>query len=175
MRSILTLVFICFISLLTYGQEGLVAWNESKPLHWNDFSGKAKDTSVFDAEVFAEVRYTYQFNSLKDFHFDVRAHFDKSTSWSKSERQCEHLLKHEQTHFDIAELFARKMKADFETYNYTENFAAEILAIFNQKKLEYHAMQQRYDEETNHSLNKEKQKEWETYIMEQLDIKKQFK
>ena len=97
--------------------------------------------------------------------FEVSANFNKNTSWCRKEYQSETLLKHEQLHFDIAELFARKLKLAFSNYSYSRNYQNEILEIFEEKKLEYHAMQRRYDEETEHSLNMFKQKEWKTGYM----------
>lgn len=163
---ILTIAFL--FCELAYSQYPVIYWNENAPLKWEYFSGKAKDTSTFDAEVFAEVRYTYQFNSANNYAFDVYAQVDPQTSWCKGAKQSAELLKHEQLHFDIAEVFARRIKQAFENYQYTENFSSEILEIFNQKKAEYHAVQRRYDEETNHSTDKEKQRFWEQQIQNEL-------
>lgn len=177
MKALVTLVFICLASIVTYGQENLIRWHENDPLHWDDFTGKVNDTSWYEAECFAEVGYHYTFANPKDFQFDVFANFLKNISWRKKEYQSETLLKHEQLHFDIAELFSMRMKEMFENYNYTEDFETEIQQLFNKMKLEYQAMQQQYDEETNHSLNKRKQKEWETNIIDQLSgmkMKQQF-
>lgn len=154
--------------MLTFGQQDVIIWKESRPLQWADFLGAVKDTSEYDAESFAEVTYHYTFKGPKNFSFEVQAGFNKNSSWFRKQTCCGDLLKHEQIHFDIAELFARKMREMFERYDYSQNFPQEIVEIFNIKKDEYWAMQLRYDEETNHSLNKKKQKEWENYIHNQL-------
>lgn len=174
MRSILIVAFICSSNVTSFGQNAIV-WNEKRPLQWFDFSGRVNENSRFDAESFAEVKYDYIFNSPKDFYFDVYAKFNKNISWCKKEHQSTDLLKHEQLHFDIAALYAKRMKVAFETFPYSENFKNEIQQIFNQKKTEYHLMQQQYDEETNHSLKKERQKDWEVFILEQLsELKYKF-
>ena len=164
----LIFAFLCFACILSYGQENFIRWNDKEPLQWEDFGGKIKDTSWLDAECFAEIRYNYQFKSLKDFQFDVFANFDKNTSWIRKESQSEALLKHEQLHFDIAELYSLRIKEIFENYRYTKNFISEIQLIFNNKKQEYLSMQQQYDEETEHSINKKKQKEWEASVTDAL-------
>jgi hypothetical protein len=169
MKNFVVAALLCMVSAVSYGQENFLSWNESKRLEWNDFSGQTNDSSKFDAEVFAEVRYRYNFKNPDDFHFDVVANFNKNISWSRKQHQSQDLLKHEQLHFDIAEVYARKMKEMFDNYRYTENFSEEIVLLFNEKKLEYHAMQKQYDEETDHSLNKEKQTEWEVYVREELN------
>src|SRR3954470_6921615 len=168
MRAFVILIVICFVSILTNAQETRIRWNENKRLQWNDFAGKANDTSWYDAECFAEIGYHYKFENSRSFQFDVFANFIKDISWTKKENQSEHLLQHEQLHFDIAELFSMKMKEMFQNFNYTENYQAEIRQLFDKNKQAYHAMQQLYDNETNHSLNKTKQKEWEDNITSQL-------
>ena len=167
MKAVIFLVFICSISS-AYCQESFITWNDKKPLQWLDFSGPVKDSSTFDAESFAEVKFTYTFNNLSDFKFEVNATFNKNTSWYKKEMQSLSLLKHEQLHFDIAELFAKKLKDEFDNYVYTANFRSEIAAIFEKKKVQYHLMQDKYDEETSHSLNAEKQRQWEFAIRDEL-------
>jgi hypothetical protein len=168
---------VCFISIVTSGQPNLIRWNDKEPLRWEDFSGKINDTSWFDAECFAEIRYNYKFNNLKNFQFDVFANFDKNTSWIKKEYKSEALLKHEQLHFDIAQLFSLRIKEMFENYKFTQNYLAEIRLLFNKRKLEYLSIQHQYDEETGHSLDKKKQSEWENFVtteLRKMKFKQQF-
>lgn len=167
MKLIILTAFFCFSSLLTYSQH-TIQWNENQQLTWEDFAGKVNDSSRFDAECFAEIRYNYKFHSPDNFEFDVCANFNKNTSWTRIGLQSNELLKHEQMHFNIAELFAKKLKRDFDTYSYTARYNMQILQVFDQVKIEYQAMQLEYDEETNHSLNKVKQKEWEDFIKNEL-------
>src|SRR3954454_15021145 len=108
MKAFTIPAFLILFNLYSYSQENLLCWDESKPLQWDDFSGKAKDTSFFDAESFAEVRFNYKLDQLHAFHFDVKAIFNKNISWIRQEHRSDALLKHEQIHFDIAELYARK-------------------------------------------------------------------
>ena len=168
MKAFVILVFICSTMSSAYSQENFITWNDKNQLQWIDFNGPAKDSSNYDAESFAEVRYSYTFNNFSDFKFEVNATFNRNTSWYRREAQSTSLLKHEQLHFDIAELFAKKLKAEFENFSYTANFKNEIAEIFDKKKLQYHLMQEKYDIETSHSLNSEKQRQWEFAIREEL-------
>lgn len=168
MKILIIVVFICITNTVAYAQQSFIRWNQNQQLQWDDFTGKVNDSSRFDAESFAEVCYQYKFYNAQDFEFEVYAHFDKNASWSRKEKQCEALLRHEQIHFNIAQLFAEKLKNDFRDFSYTKDFDAEVVQLFNRKKLEYQQMQRQYDEETNHSLNKEKQKEWEDFIGNEL-------
>lgn len=167
MKLIVLTVFLCYSSMWSYSQQ-TIQWNENRQLTWDDFAGKINDSSRFDAECFAEIRYNYKFESPGDFKFEVYASFNKNTSWSRAGMQSNDLLKHEQMHFNIAELFAEKLKREFDTYSYTASYNTQILQVFNQVKIEYQTMQLEYDEETSHSLNKVKQKEWEDFIKNEL-------
>lgn len=133
MKTFLIIVFTCAV-IQSFGQQEKVIWNEKQPLQWFDFAGPVNDSSSFDAESFAEVVYNYKFNSPKDFNFEVVANFNKNISWYKKEYQSQALLKHEQLHFDIAALYARKLKAAFDNYQYSKDYKNEILQIFNQKR-----------------------------------------
>ena len=168
MKIYITVLLLSIITISSSGQGSFIKWNENQQLSWEDFKGEVNDTSKFDAECFAEIRYNYKFYSPEDFEFDVYAHFNKNTSWSRKEKQSHALLKHEQMHFNIAALFAEKLKGLFNGYSYTASFNSQILQLFNQVKGQYHAMQLQYDDETNHSLDTEKQKEWEDLIGEEI-------
>src|SRR4051812_33957026 len=122
MKGFILTAFICLTVMMGYGQQSFITWKENQQLQWDDFTGKINDTSKFDAECFAEVRYKYKFYSPQDFEFEVYANFDKNTSWRRKEMESEALLKHEQSHFDIAALFAEKLKNEFENFNYSMNY-----------------------------------------------------
>jgi hypothetical protein len=167
MKPFAITAFICFSTILIYGQQS-IRWNENKQLTWEDFTGKVNDSSKFDAECFAEIRYEYRFFYPGVFQFDVYANFDRNNSWSRKEMQTPALLKHEQMHFNIAQLFAEKLRDDFENFNYSANYNDQIRLLFIRREQEYRQMQEQYDEETNHSLRTVKQKEWEDFIFGEL-------
>lgn len=168
MKVFITVAFLCITTITTRAQQTMIKWSGDQQLTWDDFIGKVNDTSKYDAECFAEIRYNYKFYSPTEFEFDVFANFDKSSSWRRKEMQSDDLLRHEQMHFNIAALFAEKLKDEFESSNYSSDFDIQISQLFNEKKREYQAMQRQYDEETSHSLNKEKQKQWEDFISNEL-------
>ena len=68
---------------------------------------------------------------------------------------------HEQGHFDIAEIFARRLNKQMSEYVFNKNtFKDDLKKIYMSLTSEKDSFQNRYDEETNHSINKEKQSEW---------------
>lgn len=167
MKGLYIAALLLLVDFISNGQD-LLLWNEKSPLKWTDFLGKVNDSSQFDAEAFTSVKYSYTFYSPGKYTFVVQACFDRTTSWIKKERSCEGLLQHEQAHFSLAQLYAKKLTLAFESYKYSANFQNEILEIFKHIEIDYHKTQRLFDEETNHSLINEKEKEWEAFIIEEL-------
>jgi predicted secreted Zn-dependent protease len=95
--------------------------------------------------------------------------FVPNKSWVKSEYKSDfELLKHEQLHFDISELYARKFREQLSKMSFTENVKIEISDLYEKitkKKIE---LQNEYDIETDHSVNILKQKQWGQKILIEL-------
>jgi hypothetical protein len=100
--------------------------------------------------------------------FEIDTRFDKTKSWSKSHQRTNHILKHEQLHFDICELIKRKFKKEAESTAFTSNYKIEIQNMFHKYSDWIHHLQQKYDEQTLHSANKVNQKNWENFIQQEL-------
>ena len=168
MKLYLIVVFI-ILSGVVQAQESSIIWEENKALEWTDFTGKASDTSKFDAECYAEISYNYTFYDLADFEFDVHAKFHKNSSWSKKGKQSAELLKHEQLHFDIAEYYARKLATAFANYTFNSStIKQDFNTIYTAIITEYDVVDNTYDYETEHSKNKKQQEAWNKKIAVQL-------
>jgi hypothetical protein len=167
MKVIVLFVLVSITRIAGYAQDDIIFWSKQQPLKWEDYKGQVDETSKFYAATLASIKYRYGYNktgTVHNFKFQVNSYFTKSRSWSKKEHQSAPLLKHEQLHFDLTELYARKLKEELERTSYTDDFKERITQIFNSKKTELSNIQQRYDDETDHSRNKEKQMEWQAYI-----------
>ncbi|MDE1191108.1 MAG: hypothetical protein PW786_03085 [Arachidicoccus sp.] len=96
-------------------------------------------------------------------------HFDYDKSWMlKSEINNSALLKHEQGHFDINEIYTRKTFQQFKNFRFTENFKQEIYSIMQAENNELIQMQQLYEKETVYGTNAEGQAKWNTIIADDL-------
>jgi hypothetical protein len=79
------------------------------------------------------------------------------------------LLGHEQLQFDIAEVFARKLRKEFAASKlHTGNVDEEAKGLYHKAMLEYHNFQQMFDIETHHGIEKDTQLKWERRITEEL-------
>ena len=171
MKIVVALVFITFAGSRALSQEDFIRWKKNVKINWTDFKGKADPNSPFAA--MSAVGMYYKFNSVSDgknlrIMFEIDSRFDKARSWSKRSLRTSTMLRHEQLHFDICELFSRRFKKEAENTVYGKNYRVEISSLFNRYTGELQKMQHQYDRETMHSTNKANQKIWEDLVHRQL-------
>lgn len=151
--------------------EDSMAWDAGRKLSWEDFQGPVPPDAVPAATTASGISYTYTANLIHhevQLDFEVTAFFYPGESWYRPEICDAHVLQHEQLHFDISELFARKMRLRLERTAFTENVKSEVRAIYREILKELSEFQDRYDWETNFSRNKEAQNLWNQRIAEAL-------
>ena len=146
--------------------EELIPWNGNQKLTWADYKGKPKENS--DAAASTATYLGFEFNVGKNgFDYKITCTFSKTKSWGL--HKTDYILMHEQGHFDIAEIFARKLNKKMSEYKFNNNsFKEDLKEIYQSIAIEKDAFQNQYDEETNHSIKKEKQAEWLKKINDQL-------
>jgi len=151
-------------------EEG-VLWNSNIRLTWADFKGKVSPAAESAATTASGISYSYSANLLHhevNLDYEVNAFFYPNESWYKPELCNENTLAHEQLHFDITELFARKMRAKLRRTSFSDDVKGEVRKIYQDILKELQEYQERYDWETNFSRNREKQAEWNKKIAEAL-------
>ncbi|MGB5507543.1 DUF922 domain-containing protein, partial [Robiginitalea sp.] len=89
-------------------------------------------------------------------------------SWYHPELSNAGVLMHEQLHFDITELYARKMRKILSERTFSGNVRGDVRQIFSKINRELKAFQDRYDLETDFSRNREAQQQWNKRIAEKL-------
>ena len=98
----------------------------------------------------------------------VKCFFDISKSWTK-DPENKALLEHEQLHFDITELFTRKLRKQLsELKDPCGKDSGKIQTIYDRNFEEMNKYQQRYDQETEHSVKELVQKGWEEKVKREL-------
>jgi hypothetical protein len=148
--------------------EDLIVYDPQQPLTREDFKGEVDELSIAGAVTYSGIQMKYHYETLnnqKKVKIAVYPYFHKAHSWWKSNMATPEMLKHEQLHFDITAIAARKLvTAIMNTALTPDGFAKELEALQKQIEKDRTAMQQQYDKETNHSRNREKQKEWEAKV-----------
>jgi predicted secreted Zn-dependent protease len=98
----------------------------------------------------------------------VFAFFVKRTSW-KIEAANGNILKHEQGHFDITEVFCRKLKKELsKIIPLRSSVQLDVNALFQQINLANDRMQEKYDEETDYGRDPKAQRRWSKFIHAEL-------
>ena len=153
-------------------QEETIEWHPDRRLSWDDFRGEPESGSPAAAITASGISYyfsTYEDrNGEMGIRYTVTTHFYPEKSWYHPNLGDRIILSHEQLHFDISELFARKMRARLASTRFTRNVKAEVRAIYRKINEELAQFQRRYDEETDFSRNREAQLLWNEAIMQAL-------
>jgi hypothetical protein len=152
-------------------EENAIKWDAEYRLSWEDFKASPLKDSPVAAMTASGIAYRFsaiESRGKMEVECSIDTFFYPESSWYRPETANEIILSHEQLHFDISELFARKMRARVEQYSFSSNVKAEMSEIYKQILTEMRAFQKRYDEETNFSREVEKQLEWNEQIANEL-------
>ncbi|TGV04752.1 DUF922 domain-containing protein [Flavivirga rizhaonensis] len=169
----MTKVFFILCCLLCVQQdEPVISWNESYKLSWSDFKDKPDKSTSAVAITASGITFGFSVSATEDrvvdFTSEVHTHFYPEKSWYKKEQADHHVLGHEQLHFDITELYARKFRYRIEQIVVSNSVRAQLKTLHNTINKELSQMQNRYDSETNYSRNVEAQTKWKLYIADEL-------
>ncbi|MFS4467646.1 DUF922 domain-containing protein [Maribacter sp. 2210JD10-5] len=140
-----------------------MAWNEDRRLRWEDFKGNVPLGSSAAATTASGISYqfsTYYENDELKLDYEVNSFFYPTKSWYKPQISNEIILAHEQLHFDITEVFTRKMRKELAQKQFTKNVKKEVRTIYKRILKELNDYQNDYDKETDFSRNIEKQDAW---------------
>ena len=166
--SLLALLLAVPLSLLAQkGKEELISWSANKRLTWADYKAKPDPNSDAAATTTTVLAVQYNFTN-NQFGYEIQSLFSRTRSWGL--HKTDYILSHEQGHFDIAEVFARKLHKKLSEYKFNKKtYEKDLRKIYEEVTGEKEEMQNKYDRETRHSINKERQAEWLDKIAEMLD------
>lgn len=148
-----------------------IPWNMDRPLTWADFKGQngkvQKNQAAF---VGTQISFSTSITKNQDsILVTVQSFMIKNQSWKLKSAVSDYLLKHEQLHFDICELFARKLRKQISEMSANKRtFNSEVIKMFRKCDKDLSAYQKLYDKETNHSIITDKQEEWNRKIEAEL-------
>ena len=155
-------------------KNDFIIWTNSRKLIQEDFEGPKPDSSNASAGAAIRLRLNYVIKGMST-SFDVRCLLVKKESWfvysDTRSLIVSLILSHEQGHFDIGEIFARKLRKDLSE-------AVKKTPVISPRRIDsiYHIhakalddMQRLYDAETDHSLIIDEQERWNLQIRQMLD------
>ena len=153
-----------------------IIWRASYRLKADDFTGTPILDSKFGAITRAGICCNSTYGTDTSLYFTVTCIFYKNISWINPSELDSNLIEHEQGHFDIAEIFSRKLEqrlCSLETYNYKkekEVVNASIQTFINQITVERNLFDEAYDRACASPPSPTQQKVWTRKIQELLKI-----
>lgn len=143
-----------------------IQWTPNYKLKPLDYLGIPENNSKFDAISIIGHLVTSRFITDTTVSFKAYCIFYKRKSWIKDLTDSNLLIKHEQCHFDIAEIFRRKLQSQLrqlEFINFEKNEAfikKKKEVLLSNISLENKTVDDLYDTQTNYSRNAFKQRLW---------------
>ncbi len=162
---------ILFLLLGFQSEEEKIIWNLDRPLTWKDFRANVPTNADFVASTNTGISFGYSYsnnNGKIEVKFSIESFIHPEKSWVQKDKVDAYILAHEQTHFDISELFSRMLKKKLKEKKFSKQAKSEIEKIYHQNEKQRRAMQAQYDLESNHSRNKEREIYWRKYVSKQL-------
>ncbi len=163
-------VFLWYLTSFSQEEESIL-WQPEVSLNWTNFKAQPVEGSMVAATTASGLSYqfsTTEANGKYVLDYVVSTYFYPNRSWYQPKICDEVILSHEQLHFDISELFARKMRKIMDTTIFTKNVKAEVKTIYRHINRELAEFQQLYDQETNYSRNVDQQLSWNQKIKDAL-------
>lgn len=155
----LFLAVLLYSSLIVKQENGqLIQWNVTRRLNWTDFKADPPKNAANAALTSSSILMKFRSNGESLF-YEISCNFDQATSWGRVKN--DHILSHEQGHFDIAEIHARKLNQALKAYNFRyTSLSKDVNAIYQNVMDDLQQMQVEYDKQTDYSRNVVLQKNW---------------
>ena len=148
-----------------------IPWSAARRLVIADFQGRPNQLYPQPALTASDIKAGA---ACRDFVFTstVQATFDPNNSWFRQPLKVSAaLLQHEQTHFDLTEVYARLLRQKLVVFQAKVDCNKLQPGFNNLTKTVYAAWakeQNRYDAETAHGLNAARQAFWEKEVQVRL-------
>ena len=167
---LILLIFLAIPALSQVDTTRFQVWSEQDPLQWNDYQvDRQRKLLKHGFAVHAVTSYQY-FYLPRELHLDsclnVLTTFRRYSSWVRDTTDLR-LLEHERIHFDIAELYARKIRKQFRQLNMNNTLKDAYTLADSLFNAGVHRQDQ-YDQETFYGRSSTKQQQWKKHINVEL-------
>jgi hypothetical protein len=171
-------------------EEAEISWDPARPLRWEDFRGEPPPGSHSEgAQIHLSLSWSGEWEVRSDRGRGVLVAklvsiatantMDRAKSWVLPQAKTQETLNHEQRHFDLNEVYRRLLELSLRKFLGTEvtgatreeaesKLKAMLNAVFKRVVARCQEIQSRYDRETDHGRNLQKQREWDRWISEWL-------
>lgn len=175
-HNYILLVLLCFVMTSFQEDKNVLLWKEDRLLTWDDFNGKPQRRFAAASTHYDLLKYLSKADN-NSATVTIEAVFFRHESWKNKNWLNDEVLAHEQKHFDIVELFARKLRKaikenKFQTYSALEEM---LQVLYDKYDEEMDVYQDKYDNETDGSMNGNQQRAWQKKITEEIKALEAYK
>jgi hypothetical protein len=176
MRKLFVLVAVLIFFATNHLPAQQIRWAANAPLVWSDFKGQPQFDSRYSAATYSYLDYKLRYCTIYSAEATVTGMFSVFRSWKKYMGVGSYVLTHEQTHFDITELYAMKVRQSFARYRsmHKRKFHKEewLKRVHSRYARELRRYQHKYDRQTNHGNDRDMQQYWNEQIAKEfLELK----
>lgn len=189
MNKLIIIFVITIMNFNSYSQDSIVdrkendstlVWSKLRKLTWEDFKSTKRSLNginTYHATTSAGLflSYTVEEDIIEEdvieediIKFKILSKFEKYNSYVLL--KTEYLLKHEQLHFDIVEVHARKLRKEYLLLKKEKAELDDYLLLFQKSLKDLSKYQNLYDAETLHSKNKINQQKWNEKVKTELKM-----
>jgi len=145
-------------------------WAEHSKLSWDDFRGTVNAVSEESAAA-THCGIGFKTNATGGNKPGILVYntFYVNKSWVRPDAKIPGILDHEQGHFDLCEIYTRKLRDRMNQFDFSApDIKHALLSIYSDVNNEYERRQQAYEQETIHGTNIPQQKKWQEAISREL-------
>lgn len=151
--------------------QGPASIEWGRPITTDDFESRPPEKDTAAANISVTILLGYSSASNGHLRFKVVAVMDKDKSWIRKQFRKNHaILMHEQGHFDIAHIYAKKLEESLKGKRYTKNDVQGLHKIYDDFLAQMNAVQLKYDRETKGGLDPMAQSKWRRFIHAELTM-----
>ena len=163
---------IALLSILSFSDKVVESlfWENHEKLSWHDYKGHTDHNHPHIAAITASsiIRFT-GCNDKGELIYKITASFEKNQSWVRQESRTPRVLSHEQLHFDITELYARKLRKELRDITFMCDEEEAFHKYVDRRLVYWQADQLQYDFDTDFSNNSPQQVDWEMKVKNALE------
>lgn len=150
--------------------DEVIYWSGNRKLTWDDFQGNP-DYNYDDISALTSSGILH-YKGCEDgkIIYEIKAYFEKKYSWVKAEALTRHHLEHEQIHFDITQLYAKKLKLALDKQTFYCGEEEEFDRFVQDFLMKWQKAQINYDLYTHYSMKPPQQQEWKHKVAIELSV-----
>lgn len=167
-KTPIIIVFLfCISNVFAQANDSLLVF--TKQIQWSSFKGTPNsDTlgALISTSFHLEVLKVNLWNGT--LHFKAYALMDPSKSWVNPGYADQYTLQHEQTHFNLTEICARRLQTELNQMKLKSRKSTLIQATLTKWQSKMEALQKQYDLETMGGNDRVAQNLWNEKIIAEL-------